>query len=159
MYCPAASSASVPLASWPTVTAPPSYRSVNAYCWIIPGRPLPQPTTLPVPQHASVVRNVPRPCCAWNLFLPGTLPNSCTKGSDLTPPKLPPIPLSLTESSTPIAFVPYPPLIALHQPLTSVSKPRPHTLCCWPRPNLSLLTTLLSHSQRGRIFESPKQNP
>src|SRR5580692_9406193 len=143
MCCPAALFAYAPSASWPTGIAPPSYLSVNDYCWIIPDRPLPQPT-LPIRRHASGVHNVPLPCCEWNLF-PRTLPNSCTEGFDLTPPKLPPIPLPLTESSTPIAFVSLATFIALDQPLTSMSQPRPHTVGCWPKPKLPSPTTRLWH--------------
>ena len=158
MSCPAALSAYAPSDSWPTALAPPSCRSVNNYCWIILGLPLSLATLL-VPLHASVVRNVPPPCCGWNLFLSGTLTDSCTRGLDLTPPNRRPTPLPVTESSVPIAFVSLHPLIALDYPLTSACKPRPDTRCYRLQSKLSSLTTLLLHSQRRRIFESPKQNP
>src|SRR5215469_2263990 len=158
MSCPAALCASAPSASWPTVAAPPSCRSVNDYCWIIPSPRLPLPT-FPVPPHASVVRNVALPCCEWNLFLPGTLPNSYTKGFRLTLPDLSPIPLTLTESSTPIAFVSLSTATALDQPPTPMSKPLLDTFGGWPKAKLSSPTTLLLHSQKRTIFESPKQNP
>ena len=77
----------------------------------------------------------------------------------MTPPKWPSISLPLTESSAPITFVSFSALIAVEPPLISGSKPRPDTLCCWLKPNLSLLTTLLLLPQGRRIFESAKQNP
>ena len=158
MCCPAASFGSAPSASWLTVAAPPSCRSANDYCWIIPSQPLPLPT-LPISQHASVVRNVAPPCCQWNLFLPGTLPNSYTKGFGLTLPDLSPISRTLAESSTPVAFVSLSTITAVDQPLTSMYKPCPDTLCSWPKPKLTSLTTLHFHSQRRRIVESAEQNP
>ena len=158
MYCPAAWFASAPSAFWLTVAAPPSCPSVSDYCCTIPAQQLPLPT-LPLSQHASVVRNVAPPCCDCNRFLPGTLPNSYTKGFGLTLPSLSPIPLPLTELSTPVAFVSLPTLIAPVQPPISVFNPRLDTLYCWTKAKLSSLTTLLLHSHRRTIFESQKQTP
>ena len=158
MSSPAALFASAPSASWLTVAVPPFCRSVNDYCQIIPGPRLPRPT-LPNSQPASVVRNVAPPCCEWNLFLPGTLPNSCTKGFALTPPNLSPMPRPLTESSTPIAFVSLSTVPALDQLPIRISKPRVDTLSSWPQAKLSPLTPLLLPFQRRTIFESPNQTP
>ena len=158
MSCPAALFASASSASWLTVAAPPFCRSVNDYCWIIPSprRPLP---TLPSSQHAFVVRNVAPPCCEWNLFLPGTLPNLYTKGFALTPPSRSPLPRPLTESSIPIAFVCPSTVPPLDQPPILRSKPRLDTLGCRPKTKLSSLTPLLLHSHRRIMVESPKQTP
>ena len=158
MSCPAALSASASSASWQTVVAPPFCRSVSDYYWIIPSRPLPLPT-FPIPQPASAVRNVALPCCEWNLFLPGMLPNSYTKGFALTLPNLSPTPRPLTESSTPIASVSLPTVTAIGQQPTPISKPRLDALCCCPQAKLASLTALLLHSRRRTVFESPKQNP
>jgi hypothetical protein len=158
MSFPAALSASAPSASWLTVAAPPFCSSVNDYYWIIPSPRLPLPT-FPICQHASVVRNVALLCCEWNLFLPGTLPNFYSKGLVLTLPNLSSIPLTLTESFTPIAFVSLSAVTALDQPPTPVSKTRLDTLSSWPNPKLPSLTTLLLHSHRRMIFESPNQIP
>lgn len=158
MCCPAVLFAFAPSDFSPTVAAPPSYRSVNGYCSIIPVPTLPQPK-VPVRPHASVVRNVRPPCCEWNLFLLGTCPNSYTRELTLIPPNWSPISLPCTESSAPIACVSLRPLIAVDYPLTSAREPRPDTLYCWLQPKLSSLTLPLLHSQQRRIFESPKQNP
>jgi len=158
MFCPAALFASAPSASWLTVAAPPFCHSVNDYCWIIPSPRLPLPT-FPISQPASVVRSVAPPCCEWNLFLPGTLPNSYTKGLALTPPNLSPIPRPLTEPSTPIAFVSLSIFLALDQPTIPSSKPSLDTLNCWPQAKLSSLTPLFLTSHRRTIFESPQQTP
>src|SRR5215467_4396383 len=159
MCCLAASFASAPSASWRTVAALPFCPSVNDYyCCIIPSRQLPLPT-LPIHPHASLVRNVAPPCCQWNLFLPGTLPNSYTKGSALTLPNLSSIPRPLTESFPPIAFVSLSTVTPPHSSPTPLFKPRLHALDLWPKGKLSSLTSLLSPSYRRTIFESPKQNP
>jgi len=111
------------------------------------------------PRAASVVRNVAPPCCACNLFMPGTLPNFYIPGFSLTPPKSPPRPRTFTESSTPIALVCLSTLTAPDQPPTPMSKPHHDALGCSPKTKLSSLTPLLWHSPRRTIFESPKQNP
>src|SRR5262249_26540442 len=98
------------------------------------------------------------PCCEWNLFLPGTRPNSYTRGFNLTPPNGSSILLPFTESSTSVAHVSLSTISAVEQPLTSTYKPLPDTLCFWPKLKLSSLTNLPPHSPRRRIVESAKQN-
>src|SRR5262249_10203296 len=109
--------------------------------------------------HTSIVRNVAPPCCEWNLFLPGTRPNSYTRGFNLILPNWSSILLPLTESSTPVAYVSLSTIPAVEQPLTSTYNPLPDTLGSWPKLKLSSLTNLPLHSPRPRIVQSPKQNP
>ena len=158
MCCPAALFAFAPSAFSRTVAAPPFCRSVNDYCCIILNQRLPPPS-LHVSPPPSVVRNVAPRWCASNLFLPGTLPNSYTRGFNLTPPNWLSISLHLTESLAPVAFVSLSTITAMEQPLTSLHEPRSHTPCSWPKLELTALTTLPCHSQRRTIFESGKQNP
>ena len=156
MFCPAALCASASSASWLTVAAPPFCRSVNDYCWIILSPSLPLPTS-PISQHVSLVRNVAPPCCEWNLFLPGTLQNSYIKGSALTLPNPSPILRTLTEPSTPTAFVCLSTVTAPNQPPAPMSKPYLDALLHWTHAELSSLTPLILHSHRPTIFESPMQ--
>jgi hypothetical protein len=140
----------------PTVTAPPSCRSVNGYCSIIPVPMLLQPKVLVRP-HASVVHNVPPLCCEWNLFLLGTCPNSYTRELTLIPPKWSPIPLPITERSAPISFVFLVGSMA-RDPTTYFSLYSPS--CYYlPRqkPKLSLLITLSLHSTGERFSNRPSK--
>jgi hypothetical protein len=158
MCCPAVLFAFAPSDFSPTVTAPSASPSVNGYCSIIPVPSLPQPK-VPVRPLASVVRNVPPPCCEWNLFLLGTYPNSYTRELTLIPPNWSPILSPITEPSAPISFVSLAGPIAGDSP-TYFSL---YTPACFSLPLAKAEATFTYYStfalHRRTFLESPKQNP